>query len=421
MKPFNIVVVLFSLFTIHLSPFTAAEAKIYIDITSPAFRKVPIAIAELSGPSGREISDIVRDDLDFSGIFLPLDREAFIEPPSQPFQPRNWSVLGADLVVKGTVKGDKNIAASVSLYDVVEGREIFRKEYTSETSLLRPLAHTISNDIYREITNTEGVFRTRIAYVVRRSDRDELSITDWDGHRQTLPGVRGAVLLGPRWSRDGSRLIYSSERNRQWGVYLLDFKKLSETRVFSSGGTNLAGDFFPDSDQIVLSSSKEGTPDIYTYSISRSRLVRLTSSRTIDISPVVSPDGGLIAFVSDRHGSPQIFIMDREGHDARRLTFSGSYNTSPAWSPRGDKIVFSGRQGGKNQIFTTNPDGSALTQLTERGNNEDPSFSPDGRFIVYTSDRDGEKSIYIMRSNGEAQKRITPRGVKAFAPRWSPQ
>lgn len=398
----------------------AAEAKVYIDIASPAVRKLPIAVPEFGGTAGRELSDIIRDDLDFTGIFVCLDRKTFIESASQPFNAKNWTVIGAEAVVKGTVGGAKNLMATVSLYDALEGRELFRKEYQTDASLLRPLAHTIANDIYRHMTGEAGIFRTRVAYIVRKGGEDSISLADWDGHRAVNLGVKGNVLLSPRWSRDGSRLLYSSERIRQWGIYLLDFKKMAETRVFSAKGTNIAGDFFPDADEFVFSSSMNGDQDLYTYRISSTKLNRLTSSRGIEVSPALSPDGSQISYVSDRDGTPQLFIMGRDGHNSRRLTFNGPYNTSPSWSPRGDRIVFSGRQGGKNQVFIIGPDGSGLSQLTDRGNNEDPSFSPDGRYIVFSSDRDGERAVYIMRANGEAQKRITPKGLRVFGPRWSP-
>lgn len=413
-------VLLISLFIVHFSLFTDVYAKVYIDIDSPAYRKLPIAVSDFSGISGMGIPEVIRDDLDFTGLFLCLDRSAFIEAPSSSFQQRNWSVIGAEAVVKGTVRNGRNLVVTISLYDVVDGKELFRKDYLSEPALLRPLAHTIANDIYKQLTGQEGIFRTRIAYVVRKDGSDELMMSDWDGIRTYRVGVKGRVILTPRWSRDGTRLLYSSERNRQWGIYILDFRKTAERNVFFSKGTNIAGDFFPNPDEFVMSSSREGNQNLYTLKVSSSQLKKLTSSRGIDVSPSVSPDGNLIAFVSDRDGSPQIFTMNREGFDIRRLTFSGSYNTSPAWSPKGDKIVFSGRAGGKNQIFTMNPDGSQMTQITDRGNNEDPSFSPDGRYITFSSDRDGEKAIYIMRTNGEAQKRITQKWMRAFGPRWSP-
>jgi TolB protein len=411
---------LISLFIVHLSMLTEVYAKVYIDIDSPAYRKLPIAVSDFSGLSGVSIPEVIRDDLDFTGIFFCLDHNAFIEAPSSPFQQKNWSVIGAEAVVKGTVRNGRNLLVTISLYDVVDGKELFRKEYQSEPGLVRPLAHTIANDIYRQLTGQEGIFRTRIAYVVRKDGSDEIMMSDWDGMRSYKVGVKGRVILTPRWSRDGTRLLYSSERNRQWGIYILDFRKAAERNVFLSKGTNIAGDFFPNPDEVVMSSSREGSQNLYALRVSSSQLKKLTSSRGIDVSPSVSPDGNLIAFVSDRDGSPQIFMMNREGFNIRRLTFSGSYNTSPAWSPKGDKIVFSGRAGSKNQIFTMNADGSQLTQVTDRGNNEDPSFSPDGRYITFSSDRDGEKAIFIMRTDGEAQKRITQKGTKAFGPRWSP-
>ncbi|MDI6890187.1 MAG: Tol-Pal system beta propeller repeat protein TolB [Thermodesulfovibrionales bacterium] len=409
----------FSLLTSHFSLLTC-EAKVYIDISSPAFKKLPIAIPEFSGPSGKEISNIIRDDLEFTGLFLNIDRSAYIENPSQSFNPRNWSPIGAEAVVKGSVKEERDLIVIVSLYDVFEGKEILKKEYKAGRELIRPLSHTIANDIYKTLTGETGIFRSRIAFVAEDEDGKGIYIMDWDGNRITSIGLKGNIILTPRWSRDGSKLIYSAERNRQWSIYLLDFMSMTERKVFSSKGTNIVGDFLPEGNDFIFSSTKDGNPDLYIMSLKGDNSIRLTSSHSIEVSPTVSPDGQCIAFVSDRGGSAQIYVMRRDGSDVRRITFEGSYNTSPAWSPKGDRIVFSGRWGATNQTFIINPDGTGLTQLTTQGNNEDPSFSPDGRYITFTSDRDGFKGIYIMRANGESQKRITPKNLRAFGPRWSP-
>ena len=412
----SILFLFLSAFCILLS---VSEAKVYIDISSPAFRKLPIAIQEFFGPYGREVSDIIREDLDFSGLFSYIDSAAYLEKPSQQFNPKNWSPIGAEAVVKGSVRTAQDLTVIGSLNDVIEGKEILRKEYKADKVLLRPVAHTIANDIYHALTGETGVFRSRIAFVGDDKGEKNIHIMDWDGNRISKTGVKENFMLSPRWSRDGSKLVYSAEKNRQWGVYLLDFTKMQERKAFSSKGTNIAGDFLADGNEIVISSSKDGTPDLYIININNGNAIKLTSSRGIEVSPAVSPDSRTIAFVSDRGGSPQIYIMHRDGSDVRRITFEGSYNTSPSWSPKGDKIAFSGRKG-TNQIFVMNPDGTELTQLTSQGNNEEPSFSPDGRYIAFSSDRDGVKGIYIMRANGESQKRITPKNIRAYSPRWSP-
>jgi TolB protein len=407
-----------ALFTFNFSLLTC-EAKVYIDISSPAFKKLPIAVQDFSGPSGDKISSIIRNDLDFTGLFAPIDKAAYLENPSQPFNPKNWTPLGVEAVVKGFTQEAKEIVVTMSLYDVAEGKEILRKEYRAEKGLIRPLSHTIANDLYHTLTGETGVFRSRMAFIGEEKGERALYLMDWDGNRMNRTGVKGKVLMSPRWSKDGTKIVYSDERNRQWGIYLLDFSTMNERKVYSSKGTNIAGDFLRDGNEVVISSSKDGTPDLYVLNLKNGNTVKLTSSFGIEVSPVVSPDGRSIAFVSDKGGSPQVYTMRADGAEMKRLSFEGSYNTSPAWSPKGDKIVFAGRRGG-NQIFIASPDGSGLTQLTSQGNNEDPSFSPDGRYISFVSDRDGVKGIYIMRASGESQQRITPRTMKAYAPRWSP-
>jgi TolB protein len=399
--------------------FSSATAKVYIDITSPALKKLPIAIYDFGGLSGKEISDIIKDDLEFTGLFTYIDRAAYIEGLSQPFNPKNWTPLGVEMVVKGIVKEGKELTLPLSLFDVLEAKEIFNKEYKAGKELIRPLSHTIANDIYTALTGERGIFRSRIAFVAEGGSTKDINIMDWDGKRISKLGLRENLILSPRWSKDGTKLIYSAERNRQWGIYLVNFLNTTVKKVFSSKGTNIVGDLTPDGNEFIFSSSKEGRVDLYMMNLNNNTIRKLTSSQSIEVSPAFSPDGKYIVFVSDRGGSPQIYTMRRDGSDIRRITFEGSYNTSPNWSPRGDKIVFSGRRG-TNQICIVNPDGTGLIQLTTQGNNEDPSFSPDGRFITFTSDRDGGKGVYIMRANGESQKRITPRKMKAFYPRWSP-
>lgn len=407
------------LLTLHALLFTAVEAKVYIDITSPSTKKLPIAIYDLPGPSGREISDIIRDDLTFTGFFMCIDKASYIEPVSQTFNQQNWKPLGIEAVIKGVTKAEQGLTVDIALYDVFEGREIFSRQYHAEKDLLRQLAHNISNDIYQAFTGMAGVFRTKVAFVAEDDGEKGIYVMDWDGQRARKLGLKGTLVLAPRWSADGTRLVYASERNRQWGIYLLDFGKMTEKKIFSSKGTNMAGDFFPKGDAITLSSTKDGTPDIYTLYLKDGSTKKLTVTQGIEVSPAVSPDGTQIAYVSDRGGSPQLYVMRSDGSDIRRISFEGSYNTSPSWSPTGDRIVFSCRRG-KNQICLVKPDGSALAQLTESGNNEDPSFSPDGRFITFSSDRDGKKGVYIMRANGEAQKKISPPGLRSYGPRWSP-
>jgi len=396
----------------------ASAQKVYLDITSPVIRKLPIAIQTFSG--GSEISDIIREDLDFTGLFQIIDEKAYIERNDQPFNQANWKGLQAEVVVKGNVIKDKALKVIFSVYDVSESREVLRKEYSASRELQRQLGHSIANDIYKIITGQQGIFRTKIVYVVEKTKWKELYQMDWDGHRNYEMGVNGDILLTPKWASDGSKLIYSKSKNRQWGIFMLDINTMRERNIIKDKGLSMTGNFLSNNREFVFVSSKDGNSGIYIGDILNMNSRRFISSPWIDVSPSISPDGKRLIFVSNRSGSPQIYISDISGGNPKKITHEGSYNTSPIWSPKGDRIAFVGLKGGRHQIFLMNTDGSGLTQLTNIGNNEEPSFSPDGRYIAYSSDREGSKGIFIMRTDGGGQKLLTPKGIKSMSPSWSP-
>ncbi len=398
----KIIVFILLLFTIHCSLFTYAHAKVYIDITAPALRKLPISINHSGHAKAKEIAGIVENDLDFTGIFYTISPD----------------IPGAEVKVDINAEVSEKITVEAVVFDLVENNKLLNKKYSASEKILRSLAHSISNDIFQAITGKEGVFRTKISYIGSAQLKKHLYVTDWDGYNPVRVVAKG-LSLSHSWSPDGLNVIYSSERDRAWGIYSLDLKSYGERKLFSSTGLNLAGGVSPGK-LISFSTSKDGNPEIYLMNMEGGGLKRLTKSFGIDVSPVFSPDGSQLAFVSDRGGSPQIYVMDVSGEKVRRLTFEGSYNTTPAWSPDGEWIAYSGRKNGINQIFMIKSDSSELRQLTDSGNNESPVFSPDGLFIAFDSDRDGSKGIYVMSLYSGRQKRITPKGSGAMNPKWSP-
>ncbi len=398
----RIILIVLSIVTCHLAFAAASNAKIYIDITSPGIRKLPISITSSGIPEAKTVESIVKNDLFFSGIFSEVS-------PDLP---------GAEIRVNIELTESDGLKAALVVYDLIENRAVLKKSYESSKSVIRGLSHSVSNDIFRVVTGREGVFRTRIAYIKEIPGKKELHLMDWDGYNSRRI-ISNRLTSSHNWSHDGRFIVYSSIWGKEWVINILDLIKYEKRLLFSSEGLNLVGNITEDN-RVVFSSSKDGNPEIYTINTDGKGYRKMTRSYGIDVSPVFSPDGSEIAFVSDKGGTPQIYIMNSEGREKRRITFEGNYNTSPSWSSDGKRIAFVGRRYGKNQIFVIESDGTNMRQLTESGNNEEPTFSPDGMFIAFDSDRDGERGIYVMRVNGEAQRRITPGGVSVRTPRWSP-
>ena len=208
----------------------SAFGKVYIDITSPGIQKLPISITAKGAPEAKEIEAIIINDLDFTGLF------SFVAP----------EVPGAEIIVQSEVSVSLNeITVLWSIIDLVENREVLKKRNTASRKSIRAIAHNISNDIYKFVTEKEGVFRTKISYLVYASPgKKELRLMDWDGF-SPIKVIPVGLTSSHAWSNDGRFLMYSSERNRDWKIYFFNINDFKEIVLFSSKGLNLVGNSSP--------------------------------------------------------------------------------------------------------------------------------------------------------------------------------
>src|SRR5260370_7220631 len=71
--------------------------------------------------------------------------------------------------------------------------------------------------------------------------------------------------------------------------------------------------FSPDGNPIAFSSSRDGNFDIYVMELDGGKVARLTRSLGMDIRPAWSLDGRRLAFTSNPNGRDQIFLMQPDG------------------------------------------------------------------------------------------------------------
>ncbi len=182
----------------------------------------------------------------------------------------------------------------------------------------------------------------------------------------------------------------------------------------------------PDGQRIAFMSNRDGNFEIYVMSIDGSNQSRLTNNIYNDQFPSWSPDGKQIVYSSTATASTfatpsqsAIFVMDSDGTNVRRLTntsvgegraarlFNDSY---PVWSPNGEKIAFlSDRARGWREIYLMNPDGSDVTQITFRGATHwNLAWTPDSKRLVFDGRMDGHPyangspqwGIYSINASG---------------------
>lgn len=428
--------ILFFILFLSLAPQTVC-GKVYIDIFSPSSRRLPILVPKFKNTGSEQDREniatkapkVIADDLEFSGFFKILDPSALDDSivdgvTSDKIKWESLSIIGAEAIVTGAFRiTSSTVTFELRVFDAVQGKFITGKKYEGKIEDYRLIAHRFANEVFFSLTNEKGIFDTRIAYVVRiPGNNKELCITDYDGTNNKQLTNFQSLTLSPAWSQDGRRLAFTSYKDGNPNLYVMDVAKGNARIISKKKGVNITPDWSPDGEKIALTLNlNNGNSEIYILTEKTGGLERLTNDFSTDVSPSWSPDGKWIAFVSDRSGTPQIFSLEVATGRVKRLTYEGSYNTSPAWSPRGDRIAYAGLVEGQYNIIIVSPDGQSHQQLTSReGSNEDPAWSPNGRFIAFCSSRNGQKDIYIMRADGTGQKKITfGRGDKT-EPAWSP-
>jgi len=405
----------------------AANGRVYLDITSPDLKKLPVAVPYfIDKTRPGEITQKGRDMADLLGRALQLHGFISIVPPSVYRNDRgaDWAALAVDFVVLGSFESNgTGLVMEIRFKDAATGKMLLGKRYRIPEGAGGGRLRKFADEIILKLTGERGVSNTKIAFVSDASGKKEVYVADILGGSVRQVTRHRAITVSPRFSPSGELLAYTSYHRGNPNLYVTNLLQAKTTRAISwRPGLNVCGSWSPDGKTMLATLSKDGNPDIYLLAANGRILKRLTRNAGINVSASWAPDGKRFAFVSDRSGRPQIYIMDTDGRRARRLTFSGTENTTPAWSPKGDLIAYTGLSGGNHHIFIISPDGGDPVQLTRYwGEYESPSWSPDGRQLVLSRTRNDRQELCTIFIKGEGVKPLFNLKGKQTFPQWSPR
>lgn len=421
----------------------AAGQRLRVDITGGISAPTPIAIPVMPTPGvqstaagstdalGRQLSEIITNDLRNSGLFRPLGPDqlrpvAFNEVTAPAFD--YWSGTAAQALVQGFIRanGDGTLTVGCYLYDVFAKTELTRQGFVVPPSDWRRAAHKCADMVYVRLTGEGPYFDSRITYVSETGPKNRrikrLAIMDQDGANHRFLTNGQSIVLTPRFAPNQQSLVYMSYQNNRPSIFVYDLGSGRQRSLVSNVSLAFAPRFSPDGRWVLFSMSTAGNADIYRIAASGGTPQRLTNSPGIDTGGSYSPDGSQIVFESDRGGSQQLYLMNADGSNQRRISFGGGRYATPAWSPRGDMIAFTRMGGGLFRIGVMNPSGGAEQLLTEAWGDEGPSWAPNGRVLTFQRGSQGgvgKADVWSVDLTGVNERRIaTP--LDGSDPNWGP-
>ncbi|MGB7322696.1 MAG: Tol-Pal system beta propeller repeat protein TolB [Albidovulum sp.] len=396
---------------------------------------VPLFLPETAGAAdaAAEITRLVAADLSGTGLFREIPASAFISPVTSfdaAVAYADWKAINAQALVTGAVAvgTDGRINVKFRLYDIYSGAALGDGlQFGGAAGDWRRIAHKVADQIYARITGESGYFDSRVVYVSESGPKDarlkRLAIMDYDGANVQFLTDSSTIVLAPRFSPAGDRVLYTSFETGFPRIKLMDLATVSSRALAElSGNMSFAPRFSPDGATVVFSLEQGGNTDLYSMQLSSGQMLQLTNSPAIETAPSFSPDGTRIVFESDRSGNQQLYIMPSGGGEPTRISFGeGRYGT-PVWSPRGDLIAFTKQNAGRFHIGVMRTDGSEERLLTAAFLDEGPTWAPNGRVIMFTRESPGAggaAQLYSVDISGR-NLRAVPMDGGASDPAWSP-
>jgi len=409
---------------------TLVQADLTIEITRGSDRATPIAIVPFAAEGEtlpEDVAQIISDDLERSGFFEPLPRNAMYDRPTSGDEVSygQWRALDVRYLVVGRVsRAGEGYSIRYELMDVSGQRRMLGESVNAGANELRAGAHYVSDQIFEAITGIRGAFSTRIAYVTAQGVGDDmqfaLHVADADGHNSQQALSSREPILSPAWSPDGTKLAYVSFETERPAIYVQDVATGQRTRLTSFEGLNGAPAWSPDGRRLAMTLSKDGQPEIYVMDVASRNLERITNNSSIDTEPSWAPDGRSLIFTSDRSGGPQIYRYSFASGQSERLTFTGNYNARGRLSPDGETLYVIHRSNQGFQVARQDLDSGRLVVISDSQRDESPSVAPNGTMVIFATQQGNNGVLGAVSADGRASYRLPSASGDVREPAWSP-
>jgi len=214
----------------------------------------------------------------------------------------------------------------------------------------------------------------------------------------------------PDRSKYGNKYIWPIYDS--YDIFLADtsgkiIKQLTTTKGYDAEGT-----LSPDGSKMIFTSMRDGDLDLYVMNMKTYAVKRITHELGYDGGAWFSPDGKKIVWRASRPKTKEeideyktllkdnlvapthmeVFVANADGSDAHQITFLEQANWAPNFTPDGKHIIFCSnheyKYGFPFNMYLTDTNGKGLEKISrDKGFDAFPMFSPNGKRFMFSSNR----------------------------------
>ena len=225
--------------------------------------------------------------------------------------------------------------------------------------------------------------------------RGRLWSLDVDGGRHRPMTTGDSNESSPRWSPDGTKLLYVSagEGTPQLWIRYMDSGQAARLTQLTRAPGGLS--WSPNGRMIAFTMSVPEEPESFVAAPSKPEGATWADPPRVITKMLYRADGA--GFSEDSHR--QIFVLSAEGGTPRQITSGPHDHGSPVWTPDNAHLIFSSNryedresQPRNSEIFSVPVDGGEVRKLTQRYG---PTEAP--RFPETANDSRGPDTMTVIR------------------------
>ncbi|HEY2849101.1 MAG TPA: gamma-glutamyltransferase [Gemmatimonadaceae bacterium] len=187
----------------------------------------------------------------------------------------------------------------------------------------------------------------------------------------------------PVWTRDGSAIVFSSDRSGQYAIWRVkvsaDGTAGTPERITNSNEPESSPSVAADG-TIAFARGEGNASRVWIHTAAGAEQ-RLDGIERTEVDPAYSPDGSRVAFIETNETGRRVLV--RGASDSRETVANSTSNAERlAWSPAGDRIAFTaGNRGG---VYVAPTDGRWTNFVSAK--HGDIAWSQDGKIAIVEHD-----------------------------------